>query len=203
MQESIQKGVLLSAGVRHESQVRVVSEGDIAWFSDQRHHQVAAVGQKIISAAREMVNEQLEAAMRVVADQLPPDATEADLLRACGTDPTVQLWYHARLHLQGENSQTTTPWKYIFIDSEVPNAFVTEVLPQRFFITTGMVRLLVCAGVCFCSCVHFASLLLAEKLIIHYYLISCSLCFIFCVTYVYVSYINVYIFIAPHCRNTR
>jgi len=115
MQESIQKGVLLSARVRHESQVRVVSEGDIAWFSDQRHHQVVAVGQKIISATREMVNDQLEAAMRVVADQLPPDATEADLLRACGTDPTVQLWYHAHLHLQGENSQTTTPWKYMTV----------------------------------------------------------------------------------------
>jgi len=32
MQESIQNGVLLSAGVRHESQVRVVSKGDIAWL---------------------------------------------------------------------------------------------------------------------------------------------------------------------------
>jgi len=36
-------------------------------------------------------------------------------------------------------------------DSEVPNAFVTEVLPQRFFITTGMVR------VCVRACTWFLS----------------------------------------------
>lgn len=30
------------------------------------------------------------------------------------------------------------PWQYIVVDSPQPNAFVSEVLPQRFFITTAM-----------------------------------------------------------------
>ena len=30
------------------------------------------------------------------------------------------------------------PWQYVFVQSKEPNAFVSEVLPQRFFITTAM-----------------------------------------------------------------
>ena len=32
------------------------------------------------------------------------------------------------------------PWQYVFVKSSQPNAFVSEVLPQRFFITTGMLE---------------------------------------------------------------
>jgi len=110
---------------------------------------------------------------------------------------TVQLWYHAQLHLQGENSQTTTPWKYIFIDSEVPNAFVMEVLPQRFFITTGMVRSCVHWRVCVCFLSHtfWCCSLDSFSFGWNWYLLLLFglsiLVYVYICTYVYVSYIYI------------
>ena len=139
LQEQIMKGILRSTGIESSNQVHIVKETDISFGSRERHHQVAWVGHKIISAARDYVQTQLQDAMNAVRAKLPPDTSEPDFLEQCEQDDTVQYWYDARLRLQGEDVQNKI-WQYIFISSETPNAFVTEILPQRFFITTAMLN---------------------------------------------------------------
>jgi Zn-dependent protease with chaperone function len=135
------KGVLLSTGITSPKQVHIVSENEIISMggstSTQQHHQVAQVGHKIICAARDYVAAEIQNALDDVKAALPPDVSDAAFLKQCETDETVQYWYDARLRLQGEEVQNKA-WEYVFIESKVPNAFVTELLPQRFFITTAM-----------------------------------------------------------------
>jgi Zn-dependent protease with chaperone function len=138
LQEQILRSVLLSTGVTDlEKDVQIVTEHDIRFFSQQRHHQVAAVGHKIIEAARAHVQEEVEAAMAAVKAKLPEDIDEASALLQYDRDPTVQYWHQARLRIMGEEV-VGRPWQYIFIQSPAPNAFVTEILPRRFFITSAM-----------------------------------------------------------------
>ena len=139
-QDQIMKGILLSTGIKSPEQVRILTERDVSYVSRERHHQVASVGQRIVSAAREYTEEKLEEAMAVVRTKLPPDVSEGDFLRQCENDDTVQYWYNARLRLQGEDVASNI-WKYVFIESDTPNAFVTEILPQRLFITTAMLKI--------------------------------------------------------------
>jgi len=140
LQNQMMKGILVSTGCRDpENDVHIVSEMDISWHSRQRHHQIAAVGHKIVSTARDYVEAELEQAMDKVKSKLPDDISpEAELL-AMEVSESVQFWYHARLRLEGE-AVVKQPWLYIFIESDAPNAFVTEILPRRFFITTGMLQ---------------------------------------------------------------
>jgi Zn-dependent protease with chaperone function len=101
--------------------------------------QIAQVGHRIVSAAREMVGEELDAALRASASELPHDATAEQIQRRAQMDPTVQFWAAARERLVGEQV-SNQPWRYIVIDSPSPNAFVTEVLPQSFFLTTSLLK---------------------------------------------------------------
>jgi Zn-dependent protease with chaperone function len=48
-------------------------------------------------------------------------------------DDEVRLWRGAKERLDGA-------WKYVLIDSAVPNAFVSESLPNRVFVTTALFR---------------------------------------------------------------
>jgi Zn-dependent protease with chaperone function len=138
LQEQILRSILLSTGTTNiEKNVQIVTEHDIRFFSTQRHHQVAAVGQKIIEAARAHVQEELAAAMAAVKQKLPEDIDENSAMIQYDKDPTVQYWHQARLRIMGEEVESH-PWQYIFIQSPAPNAFVTEILPRRFFITSAM-----------------------------------------------------------------
>jgi Zn-dependent protease with chaperone function len=138
LQEQILRSILLSTGVKDiEKDVQIVTENDIRFFSQQRHHQVAAVGQKIIEAARAHIQEELAAAMAAVKQKLPEDIDENSALLQYDKDPTVQYWQQARLRIMGEEIENR-PWQYVFIQSFAPNAFVTEILPRKFFITSAM-----------------------------------------------------------------
>jgi Zn-dependent protease with chaperone function len=46
----------------------------------------------------------------------------------------VELWTKAQRHMEG-------PWRFVLVPSDIPNAFVTEVLPRRIFITTSFIDL--------------------------------------------------------------
>ena len=93
----------------------------------------------IVQAARGYVKEQLQAAMDDCKSTLPPDISQADLVIAMQQDEAVQEWHQARLRLEGEYGDKT--WQYIFVQTKNPNAFVTEILPQRFFITSSMLQI--------------------------------------------------------------
>jgi Zn-dependent protease with chaperone function len=126
-----------------------VTETTIKKHSSDRHHQVAAIGHRIVAAGRVYVERKLQEAVQAAAAKLGPSATLEQQKEAAERDETVQDWLQAQLRLDGEpivNNSTKKnialpnphPWQYIFLKSPAPNAFVTEILPQRFFITTAM-----------------------------------------------------------------
>jgi Zn-dependent protease with chaperone function len=139
LQNHILKGILLSTGCTDIDDVHVINDKDIKYHSFRRPDQVAIVGHKVISAARNIVESKLQHAMTVVKSKLPPDISPENELLAMSTDPDVQFYYNARLRINGEQIDNSM-WQYIFIDSPTPNAFVTEVLPRKFFITTAMLQ---------------------------------------------------------------
>lgn len=140
MQESILSSVLMSTGVKEKSEVEVVTEKDISFYSYKKSHQVAAVGSKIIQAAKEMVTEEIKAAEEKVNSKLPKDIAEEERSARLMSDSYVQFWTAAREQLDGEDL-ATGEWQYILVQSELPNAFVSEALPQKIFITTAMLDL--------------------------------------------------------------
>lgn len=168
LQKTILQSILASLGVTEEH-ITIVHDGGILWNSNARHHQVAAVGRTyysfrfcvervvsgltltrnvlfsflpadaIVRAASNYVKEQLQIAINECKAKLPPDITEADLIEALQYDEKVDEWHKARLRLEGERADKL--WQYIFIETASPNAFVTEILPQRFFITSSMLQI--------------------------------------------------------------
>ena len=139
LQNQILNGILLSTGCTSIDDVTVINDKDIKYHSFRRPDQVAIVGHKIIAAARDIVEAKLQDAMIVVKSKLPNDISPENELLAMSSDPTVQFYYNARLRINGEQVENAM-WQYIFIKSSTPNAFVTEVLPRKFFITTAMLQ---------------------------------------------------------------
>jgi Zn-dependent protease with chaperone function len=144
LQRQILHGILKSTGCQEdEDQILIIPETDIQrrWHSVHalRHHQVAAVGHTIVSTARQYIRNELEQAMEKVRRTLPDDADDAQQVAAFLRDDQVVFWDQARLRLEGE-SATPQPWQYVIVPSSSPNAFVTEILPRKFFITTSMLE---------------------------------------------------------------
>jgi Peptidase family M48 len=150
LQQSILNSVLVNSGASTLDDVDIVSEQEVKKHSSNRHHQVATVGLKIVTAARDFVEENLNQAIQAVLEQLPPGASFETQKAAAVVDATVQYWLAAQLRLNGEDIPTRAKdgsltgasiphsWQYVFLKSAAPNAFVTEVLPHRFFITSAM-----------------------------------------------------------------
>lgn len=138
LQEKILNTVLVGQGVTDMSHVHVVGEWEIKKFTSDRHHGVALIGQKIIKAAREHVHEKLVESMAKVRERLPDDMPESVLNEHYRKDEACDFWYEAGVRLVGEGEK---PWQFVFIKTGLPNAFVTEMLPQRFFMTTGLLDL--------------------------------------------------------------
>ena len=71
--------------------------------------------------------------MKEATSQLPPEVLEDEiwLYQVLERDDEVNLWTKARRHMEGH-------WQFVLIPSEVPNAFVSEILPRRIFVTTSL-----------------------------------------------------------------
>ncbi|VEU38723.1 unnamed protein product [Pseudo-nitzschia multistriata] len=63
---------------------------------------------------------------------------ERMLERLLNEDPEVKKWITALEHIEGASLQGIENWSYVLISSPIPNAFVTEMLPQKIFVTTGL-----------------------------------------------------------------
>lgn len=101
----------------------------------------AGVGQQILQQATEYVQHELQQAEAKVLESLSPTGTDMERKTALDSNEQVEHWRQALLRLEGEdNHQNSSPWQYVFIDSPVPQAFVTELLPRRFFISTGLLQ---------------------------------------------------------------
>lgn len=139
MQEKILLTILMGVGVKDLEQVETIHERDVSFFSTKRNQQVASVGQQLVETARVYVVEQLEKEIAEAMAQLPPDMPRNDAFQVVEGFEPVSYWNEARYRLSGEDADQR--WTYHIIQSRTPNAFVSEILPRRFFITTAMLEL--------------------------------------------------------------
>ena len=123
LQDKIMNTILVEQGVKDMKHVKVVGDAELRRFgSGKEFHGVAAVGQKVIQAARDHVTVKLSESMEKVREKLPDDMEEHILEEHYAKDPDCEYWYNAGLRLMGENDN---PWHYVFIQTSLPNAFVT------------------------------------------------------------------------------
>ena len=135
----------------------------IAETHDPRTERVATIGRNIIRAARYYVREELHKAIQEATERL--DKQEAEELESSSSknngngnnessskksltpaerkqyihdDENVAKWLEAQLRVEGETLNGIENWQYILVGTPTPNAFVSQLLPQRFFVTTGL-----------------------------------------------------------------
>ena len=96
-------------------------------------HNSSIVGEKIVKVARKYVRERLTEAVKEATNQMPQNVLEDEnlLYRLLEWDDEVNQWTKARRHMEGS-------WQFVLIPSAMPNAFVSEILPHRIFITTSL-----------------------------------------------------------------
>lgn len=155
IQQGTFEEICASLGVTNGSQVSILGEkaadlrlSRIGWMrgyeempQDKRAEKVAEIGREIIRAARMYVRDQLNEAMRMARQELQVDEenlTKAEFIRKLNENEDVMQWTHALERIEGFSVDGVRNWQYIVIDTPVPNAFVSEMLPQRFFVTTGL-----------------------------------------------------------------
>jgi len=139
LQKELLLGVLRSVGIMTADDVDTIqATSKQSSFGSTSQEKVAQIGTKIIQAAIQYCQEELEKAQRKAQAHLDTNAENfAELLEQ---DAQVVFWKTALLRLYGENQKHPHEWDYLFLHSEHPNAFVTELLPHRFFITQGLVN---------------------------------------------------------------
>lgn len=107
--------------------------------NDARAQKVADIGREIIRAARTYVRQQLDEAVQKAKKKLESQSLDkVEYARLIHADKEVEFWLEAHERIEGNASDGIKNWQYILLNTQVPNAFVTEMLPQRFFVTTGL-----------------------------------------------------------------
>jgi len=130
---------LADIGADH-SDIKVANNTEWAKFTtdDPKLNQIVRVGSQIIEAARKNVAEELNHAIdealqnaTSTSDGKRTPMNQADALKLLSENENVLFWTDAQTRMEGR-------WQYILVNSEIPNAFVSEILPKRIFVTTGM-----------------------------------------------------------------
>lgn len=106
---------------------------------DEEHRRIvmlqnaSLVGEKIVKAAQSYVKTKLTEAVREATEHMPPEVLEEKgrMYEFLLEMEDVQTWTKAQKHMEG-------PWRFVLIPTPVPNAFVSEILPHRIFITTAL-----------------------------------------------------------------
>ena len=102
---------------------------------ERQFRRVGVVGERMTGVARKFVEEELRKVMSDRMKILPEDIVndENKLYRTLLRDDEFRLWAHAKQRMDGR-------WKFHLVTSDIPNAFVSELLPQRIFVTTRMLE---------------------------------------------------------------
>ena len=158
LQQGTFETLLLEMGVSEEDEVDIVSERRIRGFStlewfmgtgtaaktkvqDARTEKVATIGSEIIQVARRYVRQQLNEAVEKAKEQYKGTFMKEEVLaRKLQADPSVEFWILALERIEGASLEGIDNWQYVLVDTPIPNAFVSEMLPQRFFVTTGLFK---------------------------------------------------------------
>lgn len=155
IQQGTFEEICASFGVTHGNQVSIVAEKSkdprltrIGWMrgyeegtQDKRAAKVADVGREIIRAARQYTRMQLGEATRLAREALKSEEeslSKVDFIRKLNDNEEVKQWTNALERIEGFSVDGIQNWQYVVVDTKIPNAFVSEMLPQRFFVTTGL-----------------------------------------------------------------
>ena len=159
IQEGTFEEICSSLGVTDGSKISIVSEKvksmslkRIGWMrgyeeAEKNKHaeKVASIGKQIIQSARTYVRHELAEASRNARMELKLDEegnglSKVEIIRMLNENKAVREWTHALERIEGFTVDGVENWQYIVIDTPVPNAFVSEMLPQRLFVTTGLFK---------------------------------------------------------------
>lgn len=145
VQESLLESVLAGVGCTDPKLVHAVTDsgssslglvGGVMTSGENRSaRRVARIGSKIKQAAKELVRQKQRAAVDEVRSKLPQDVSEQQLLQALQLDEEFVMWTSAIQKLEGT-------WTYMQLNVDLPNAFVTEIVPRHIFITTAMLAMI-------------------------------------------------------------
>ena len=103
---------------------------------DERARKVRRVGHRMTNTAKNYVESKLRASMQKCVNRLTQAGlpiNPENLAMITAKDGDVELWSLAQRHMEGK-------WEYLVIESHIPNAFVSEVLPHHIFMTTSMLE---------------------------------------------------------------
>mmetsp|Transcript_40551 Transcript_40551/g.97881 ORF Transcript_40551/g.97881 Transcript_40551/m.97881 type:complete len:324 (-) Transcript_40551:1251-2222(-) len=114
-------------------------------IKDPRANRVASVGRDIVRSARQYIREKLDFAMKKKQEELillakkeNREISKAEAYKAISEDEEVQKWTESFERIEGYTHDGIKNWQFILLHTHIPNAFVSEMLPQRVFVTTGL-----------------------------------------------------------------
>lgn len=138
LKEALLNSVLASVGCRDKSGVSSIRDIDSSRMFSKANREVrkvARIGGKIMIAAKALAAQKQAEAIEAVQSTLPTDISKENLVAILDEDFSYQRWTTAVEQLDGN-------WTYMLIDSQLPNAFVTEIMPRHIFITTSMLNII-------------------------------------------------------------
>ncbi|KAL3916338.1 MAG: hypothetical protein SGILL_005225 [Bacillariaceae sp.] len=137
-----------------EEDVEIVSERGVSGFStlewiigrskakaeDPRTKKVANIGREVINSSCRYVRQNLEEAVENAKERIDDEVKldEVKLAKKLLEDPKVAFWAESLERLEGAQLEGQSNWQFVLVKSPIPNAFVSEMLPQRLFVTTGL-----------------------------------------------------------------
>ena len=160
LQQGIFESICLEMGVTSGDQVDIISERrpppkftKLGWayvsededgkIHDDRTQRVTNIGREIIRAARVYVKDELKTAIQkakvaILTDK--SDLSSEEVTKLVFEDREVDFWEKSRQRVEGSTVDGIKDWQYVLLDTDIPNAFVSEMLPQRLFVTTGLFK---------------------------------------------------------------
>lgn len=130
--------------------VAATSQNIIQDRCDERYKQVQRVGNRMTRTAKAYIDTEL--AKSIPSGQLQGNSgtsnhgnydsssTTSDAVHMERYQPPQQqlqdleFWNAAKRHMAGG------PWKFLLVESSIPNAFVSEMIPRHIFVTTSMME---------------------------------------------------------------
>lgn len=114
-------------------------------IKDPRVNRVACVGRDIVRSARKYIREKLDVALKNKEEEMVQlaqaenrEISKQEAYKAIIEDPEVQKWTESFERIEGYTHDGIKNWQFILLHTPIPNAFVSEMLPQRVFVTTGL-----------------------------------------------------------------
>jgi len=155
IQQGTFEALLHEFNVESDDEVEIVTERGVrsrfdtplhgSKTKDPRAERIKNVGREILKSTQKYVRKNLEEAIERAKERITKNEYVKDkvLANKLSEDSEVALWVAALEHVEGFSLEGIESWSFVLISSPIPNAFVSEMLPQKIFVTTGLFDLFV------------------------------------------------------------